>query len=153
MAFGMARKRAKAKSPRRRSKPAFNLSNAAQTAIVANGLSLALFRVPALTFLGLTENFGSNMGEGNNSNELTASEIYARIFTKGSTGGMGAGWIAGGGIPYVLKRNLKEQMPLLLSATIGVPLAFKFGKQILAKPLINPINRSLKMAGIKGVKV
>jgi len=153
MAYGMARKRSKAKSPRRRSKPAFSISKAAQTFIVANGVSMAMFRVDALTFLGLTENFGSNMGAGNNSNELTASEIFARVFTKGSTGGMGAGWIEKGGIPYVLKRNLKEQVPLLLTATIGVPLAFKFGKQILAKPLINPLNRTLKMAGIKGVKV
>jgi hypothetical protein len=32
-------------------------------------------------------------------------------------------------------------------------LAFKFGKAILAKPLLNPINKTLKIAGIKGVRV
>ena len=153
MPYGMARKRSKGKSPRRRSKPAFNLTNAAQTFVVANGVSMALFRTDALTFLGLTKNFGSNMGAGNNSNELTAQEIIARLFKSGSSGGMGQAWIDKGGLPYVVKRNISEQMPLLITATVGVPLAFKFGKQILAKPLLNPLNRTLKMAGIKGVRI
>jgi hypothetical protein len=152
MAFGMARKRSKAKPRSRSRKPAFSISNAAQTFIVANGVSLAMFKVDALTFLGLAKNFGRDGQVGNNSNELTAMEIFNRVFQNGS-GGMSSTWQAAGGLPNVIKSNLKGQMPLLITATVGVPLAFKFGKQILAKPLLNPLNRTLKIAGIKGVKV
>ena len=152
MAFGMARKRSNAKPRRRSRKQAFNISNAAQTFIVANGVSMAMFKTDVLTFLGLAENFQGGFNAGNNSDELTAMEIFDRLF-KGGSGGMSSNWQADGGLPAVVKSNLKGQMPLLITATVGVPLAFKFGKQILAKPLLNPINRTLRLAGIKGVKV
>ena len=151
----MARRKSKAKARSRSRKPAFNLTNAAQTLIVANGVSMAMFRTDLPTFLGLAQNFQGGYNASNNSNELTAKELFSGLTGMGSDGishgADGKAWA--GGIPSVLKSNLKEQIPLLLTVTVGVPIAFKLGKQLLAKPIINPLNRTLKMAGLKGVKV
>ncbi len=151
----MARRKSKAKARSRSRKSAFNLTNAAQTLIVANGVSMAMFRTDLPTFLGLAQNFQGGYNAGNNSNELTAKELFSGLTGMGSDGinhgKDGKQWA--GGIPQVLKSNLKAQIPLLLTVTVGVPIAFKFGKKLLAKPIINPLNRTLKMAGVKGVKV
>jgi len=99
----------------------------------------------------LAQNFQGGYNAGDNSNELTLKEIWSRM--RGGTGGMSQTWRDAGGIPAVLQYNIKTQLPMILGVTIGVPIAFKFGKQLLSKPIINPINRTLKLAGIKGVKV
>ena len=36
---------------------------------------------------------------------------------------------------------------------IAIPVAFKVGRQVLAKPLINPVNRQIRALGVKGMKV
>ena len=150
----MAKRRGKAKA-RRRTNKSFNLTNAAQTLIIANGVSMGMFRVDLPTFLGLAKNFQGGYNEHNNSNELTAKELFAGITGIGSDGifhgSDGKSWA--GGVPQVLRSNLMSQLPLIVGVTVGVPIAFKLGKKLLAKPIINPINRTLKLVGIKGVKV
>jgi len=149
--YAMARRKNSRKRTTRRKKPVFNLTNAAQTLIIANGVSMGVFRVDLPTFFGFAQNFQGGYNAGNNSNELTLKEIWARM--RGGDGGMSKTWRDAGGIPAVLQSNIKNQLPMILGVTIGVPIAFKFGKQLLSKPIINPINRTLKLAGIKGVKV
>ncbi len=57
------------------------------------------------------------------------------------------------GITGVLKRNVKANTFKQGAIILGAPIAFKFAKQILAKPVIRPANKILKGVGIKEVKL
>ena len=52
-----------------------------------------------------------------------------------------------------VKANLKENAFSMALQVIAIPLAFKFGKKMLAKPVLNPTNKLLRSVGIKEVKV
>jgi hypothetical protein len=154
----MAKRKAK---PKRSKKSAFNLTNAAQTLIIANGVSQGLFNTNLATFTGLSSDFsgGGNMDGSNNSDELTAKEIISGI-TGWTIGGRGTGiYTAGtsswsGSIGQVVAANAKNNMFGLIGTVVFVPIAFKLGKKVLGKPIINPLNRALKAVGVaKDVKV
>ena len=59
----------------------------------------------------------------------------------------------GYGLQKAVETNLKNNGAMMLATVVGVPIAFRFGKKLLNKPLILPANRMLKAAGIKEVKV
>ena len=89
-----------------------------------------------------------------NSWEVTAQEILNLIM--GGDGGVAASHKFGGqgGMGGVIRRNLAQNGTNMLLQLITIPIAFKMGKKLLAKPVIRPANRMLKMAGIeKTVKV
>ena len=52
-----------------------------------------------------------------------------------------------------IKRNLSDNGVQMALQVIGIPLAFKYGKKILSKPVINPTNKLLRSIGIKELKV
>ena len=52
-----------------------------------------------------------------------------------------------------IKANIKENGMMMAFNLIAIPIAFKVGKQVLAKPLINPVNRQIRALGVKQVKV
>ena len=149
----MAKRKAKSRS---RKKTAFNLTNAAMSLIVANGVSQGMFNVGLPTFLGLSSNFDTTGSSSNNSNEITAKEIINGVTGVGDGYGI---YTAGesvwtGQIGQVLVSNLKRNVVPLMVTVVGVPIAFKLGKKVLGKPIINPTNRLLKAVGIgKDVKL
>jgi len=149
----MAKRKAKSRS---RKKTAFNLTNAAMSLIVANGVSQGMFNVGLPTFLGLSSNFDTTGSSSNNSNEITAKEIINGVTGMGDGYGI---YTAGesvwtGQIGQVLVSNLKRNVVPLMVTVVGVPIAFKLGKKVLGKPIINPTNRLLKAVGIgKDVKL
>jgi len=154
----MAKRKAKSK---RTKKSPFNLTNAAQSLIIANGVSQGLFNTNLATFTGLSSDFsgGGNMDSANNSQELTAKEIISGI-TGWTIGGRGTGIYTAGSSPWtgslgqVIASNAKNNMFQLIGTVVGVPIAFKLGKRLLSKPIINPTNRMLKTMGVaKDVKV
>ena len=52
-----------------------------------------------------------------------------------------------------VKANLKANWLSMGIAVVGIPYAFKFGKRMLQKPIINPTTKLLKSVGIKEVKL
>ena len=135
---------------RRSRKKTTNLSTIAQQLLIANMLSEGIFAVDIATFVGLRQDFAGSFNSGNNSNELTAREIVDRLM--GGSGGMSPTWQERGGIPAVMMANAKRNVGTLLFATVVVPVLFKTGSKLLAKPIRNPINKLLRQSSL-GVKV
>ena len=110
-----------------------------------------MFGVNLPTFLGLRSDFQGGYSAGNYSNELTVREIIDGLM--GGNAGMSSSWVAAGGIPAVLKSNLRRNAIPMVGAVVGIPIAFNVGKKLLRKPILTPANRMLKAAGLSGVKV
>jgi len=103
------------------------------------------------TFLGLRQDFGHGWTAGNNSNEITAREIFDAAM--GGSGGASAGWQSKGGLPALMKYNARKNVGMIAMAVIATPIMFKVGTKLLRKPILTPANRLLKSAGLTGVKV
>lgn len=54
-----------------------------------------------------------------------------------------------GGISASIKKNLTDNGMMMAVSLIGIPIAFKYGRKLLAKPIIRPANRMLATAGVK----
>jgi len=122
----------------------------AQQYLIADAVSRGMFNTNLLTFVGLRNDFGGQYSAGNNSNEITARELFD--LAMGGAGGItGTYW--SGGLPQVLKGNLRANAPMMIASIVGIPLAFKIGTKLLRKPILTPANRMLKAAGLSGVKV
>ena len=135
---------------RRRRKKNTNLTQVAQQYLIADAISRGMFGTNLLTFVGLRNDFSGGYSTGNNSNELTLKELIDRA-TGGSGGIQGSYW--SGGVPQVLKSNLKQNAIPMLGAVVGIPIAFNVATKLLRKPVLTPANRMLKAAGLTGVKV
>ena len=154
----MARRRTtRRKTSRRRSpKPMLNVANAAQTLVVANAATTAFFGTRLDNFLldgwarpmqGNTAP-GSYAGGTNNSWELSMAELVKGVIP----GGQGFGITNGLGVFGNIRRNLQTvQGQQALATMVFAPIAFKVGKKILAKPLINPVNKGIKSLGLASV--
>ena len=123
----------------------------AQQYLIADAISRGMFGVNLPTFIGLRQDFGGGYSAGNNSNELTVREIVDGLM--GGNAGMSSSWVKAGGIPHVLKSNLRRNGAMMFVSVVGIPIAFKVGTKLLRKPILTPANRMLKAAGLSGVKV
>lgn len=95
-----------------------------------------------MTFLGLRNDFP---GGQNNSHELTLKELLD--VAMGGSGSIHSGSFPGG-LPEVLKRNLSQNWMSMATAAVGIPIMFKIGTKLLRKPVIQPANKLIKMAGL-----
>tara|TARA_R100000951_G_scaffold395_1_gene1990 strand:+ start:336 stop:782 length:447 start_codon:yes stop_codon:yes gene_type:complete len=147
----MAARKGRKKTQRRRSKPKVNLLNAAQTALVANVLTKGLFNANLQEFITGTVNGQFRPGSDGTS-VLTIPELAG--FTAGgwSASKVGGSYAQGSNALTVMASNAGKNLTPLLVGVVGIPIAFKVAKQLTAKPLINPMNRGLKMVGLTGVK-
>jgi hypothetical protein len=118
------------------------LTNTAQSVLIADAVSRGMFSVPLMTFLGLSQNFP---GGTNNSWELTLPELTNALM--GGSGNISSTGFPGG-VPDVLKRNLKENGFKMAASAILIPVAFRVGTKLLRKPIIAPMNKMIKMAGL-----
>ena len=144
----MARKRSngrftKSTRTRRRSKPKTNLSNVAQSLIIANAIS------QGATGGGLVEFFTSSDGGGSSFN-ITARELLN--YAMGGSGGIYGPSAVRAGIDAtpqaVMIRNIKANWPMMLGTAVLVPVAFNVATKLLRKPVILPANRMLKSVGL-----
>jgi hypothetical protein len=160
--------RRKTTTRRRRSpKPMLNVANAAQTMIVANAATTAFFGTrldnflldgwarPAQAGAGAA---GGYVGGSDNSWELSLAEIVKGIIPGGQGFGFSSPYMANAqsmgmsGFGAALSRNLQSaQGRQALATMVFAPIAFKVGKKILQKPLINPVNKGLKQLGLASV--
>jgi len=73
--------------------------------------------------------------------------------------GAGPGPIGGmygantGGFTGVVKHNLEQNWGQLVMGAVGIPVIANVAKKFLRKPVLNPMNKVLKMAGLNDVKV
>ena len=109
---------------------------------MADAVSRGAFEVPLTTFLGLNNNFP---GGTNSSHEITLKELFDLAI--GGTGNIHPASFPDG-IMGVMKRNLKNNGLQMAASAIVIPIAFKVGTKLLRKPVITPMNRMLKMAGL-----
>lgn len=150
--------RRKTTTRRRRSpKPMLNVANAAQTVIVANAATTAFFGTNLQSFL--LDGWARPAGPGSdNSWELSLAELVKGVIPGGQGFGFGSQYMANAqkmgmsGLGAALSRNLQSaQGRQALATMVFAPIAFKVGKKILQKPLINPLNAGIKQLGLGSV--
>jgi len=101
-----------------------------------------MFELPLTTFLGFNSNFP---GGTNSSNEVTLRELIN--LAAGGNGGVYAQSFPGG-MRQVLESNFKKNAVKMIGASILIPIGFKVGTKLLRKPVIQPMNKLLKMSGL-----
>jgi len=108
-----------------------------------------LFNVGLPTFLGLNDNFDGGYSSRNDSNEITAREIFS--IASGGSGGIYAKSFPTG-LSGVLSSNFKKNGFMMMAQVILIHAGVKVAKKFLSKPIINPANKVLRTVGIKEVK-
>lgn len=128
-----------------------SLYSTAESLVVANAMTNLFFDTNLGTFVtGKNVAGGFGVNGKNNSWEVTGRELFDLVL--GGSGGISSNSFPDG-ISGVLKRNIKENLATQGTVIVAAPLIFRSAKNLLRKPVINPANKLLKMAGIKGVKV
>ena len=157
----MARRRTTRKTTRRRSvKPMLNVTNAAQSLIVANAATTAFFGTNLSNFLldgwARPATVGAGAAQGyvggtDNSWELSAAEIVKGLIPNGEGFGFSSQYMAnGGGFGTAVMRNLRAN-PQAIMTMVLTPVAFKVGKKVLQKPLIAPLNKGIKALSLNSL--
>ncbi len=156
-----ARRRTKKPTRRRSRKPLVNVLNTAQTLVVANAATRAFFGTNLAVFAldGWARPMTGNVdamtgatgmaqyaGGSNNSWELSAAELVKGIIPGGESFGQGGNWTVGKAIAYNLRTN-----PQAIATMVLAPVGFKVAKKVLAKPLINPLNKGIKMLQMESI--
>jgi len=141
----MAARRTRKKTTRRRRKQGVNILNVAQSAVVANAATKAMFGtdlVPFLTEGWLTPKSAAT----NNSWELSAAELFN--LAMGGMGGQSQAW-HDMGLLKAIRYNIRAN-PGAVATMIFAPAAFNVAKKITARPR-RDANKLLKMAGLNTV--
>jgi len=117
--------------------------------LVASAATQGLFGTNLAQFIT-----GKNIGPWSNTSDnrnhswnLTGPELINALM--GGSGGMSSSY----SVMEAMKRNIKMNGLNSVIQMVAIPLAFKVGRKVLAKPLINPINRAARSVGIKEVKL
>lgn len=151
----MAARRTRRKTTRRRSpKPMLNVADAAQTVIVANAATTAFFGTSLDGFL-LDGWARPKTNQTDNSWELSMAELVQGVIPGGQSFGFSSQYMGNAqkmgmsGLGTAIARNLQSSAGRQALVTmVFAPIAFKVGKKVLAKPLINPINKQIKSLGL-----
>ena len=147
----MARTRRRTRAPAKRTQTRRSRSKSisalkvAEQIVVANAVTKGLFDTNLRTFLMPNS---SNVKQWDNSWEITAPELFSLVL--GGTGGMDAkNW----DLKKVVERNIKNNGMQSLLTVVGAPIAFRIGRRLLSKSIVNPTNRMLKKVGVREVKL
>ena len=63
-------------------------------------------------------------------------------------GGIGGNFGRGYSLSSVVRQNFSDNMGSIAMAVIGIPIAVKVASKVLRKPILNPMNKALKMTGL-----
>jgi hypothetical protein len=121
------------------------LTNTAQSLLIANAMTHGIFGANLMDFFTGKMN-GVYKAGADGSARLTLPELLGLAGSQGFGGTYSTGWDLQRAVKYNLGNN-GFSMALQL---IAIPIAFNFGKKMMAKPVIRPANKLLKMAGIEG---
>jgi len=112
--------------------------------LIVNALTQGLFDTNLKEFVGFGDRASTD-----NSWEMSATELFGRLF--GGSGGIASNW---GGSDYsatvsgVIRRNLRVNGGMMLAQIIGIPIAFKYGRKLMKKP-IAMTNKLIAPAGVR----
>jgi hypothetical protein len=124
--------------------------NAAQGIVIGNFLSEGAFGLDLWNFITSDEKVlitkGKYKGQmGTSSRRITLKELMNGFKTHGagvSENEFQLAW-----------KNIQGNWLRMAVGMIGTPIVFKVAKKILRKPVITPLNKVVKMAGLNDVKV
>ena len=128
----------------------------AESVMIADAITKGVFNADLRSFL--MSEVGAANTSGTKFTQITLRELLSGV----KTGDYGTQYSAtyqgkkstyGVGITEQLKANIKANGLMMAFNLIAIPVAFKVGRQVLAKPLINPVNRQIRALGVKGMKV
>jgi len=139
----------KRRSSRRR-KPKFDLMGAVQTVILGNVLTTNAFSLNAWDFLTNNETAPTKGTRGGSNPALGMQVTLKELLTEPFAGANGDPNFTNVDIVW---QNMKTNAVPLLTQMIGIPIGFKVIRKLSRKPILNPLNRALKMAGMNDVKV
>ena len=157
----MAKGKGRGKGKRRtRRKRAFNVVNAAESLVLANAGSMALFgtSLPAFAQEGWALPSSSGPLGSGHSTKFSAAELIKGIIPGGESFGMSGTHFGEPANSYAavwasMKSNMRANGPMALGTILLVPIGFRVGKRLLSKPR-NATNRFLDYAGVgKEVRV
>ena len=137
----MARRKSK-KTRTRRSAKSINLLGIAESAVIANAVTMGLFNTNIKEFITGTPNYGSD-----GSTVLSLPELLG-IDRKGSGVAFGGNYGKGYSLTRVLQQNLKDNGVKMLGQLIVIPVGFRVVNKLTSKPRAT-INKGLKMTGLQ----
>ena len=146
-ALSMARRKS-SKSRRRKSAKQINLLGVAESGLILNAMTTNLFNANLGDFFLGTRD-GKYVAGADGSTRLTLPEIFGA-----GAGGLGGTYSTNSkvqGVGEVIMWNFKKNAPKLIGSLILIPVAFRVGNKLTAKPR-STVNKGLKMTGL-GVKV
>ena len=128
----------------------------AESVMIADAITKGVFNADLRSFL--MSEVGAANTSGTKFTQITLRELLSGVKTgdygtQYSATYQGKKSIYGVGITEQLKANIKANGLMMAFNLIAIPVAFKVGRQVLAKPLINPVNRQIRALGVKGMKV
>ena len=136
----MARKRAKAKTPRRRKSKAINLLNLGESLLVGNLITEGLFKMNMYDFFMAGTAFSNEVWTGQGESKISFRELIS----------LPASATSGSGITSsrfdVIKDNLKTSIVPMVGGLVGIRIGSKVLRKQL-RPMIKQSNDVIKMAG------
>lgn len=121
------------------------MTNTLESALIANALTSGLFGANLMDFVtGKTDGVFKAGADG--SLRLTLPELLGFA----GRGGIGGTYGSGYNLQRALMENFKRNGPMMVAQMVALPIAFKMGKKLLAKPVIRPANRMLKAVNLSG---
>jgi hypothetical protein len=131
------------RTQRRRSKPKTNLSDLAVSGLVANAITEGAFNSNLVDFF--TGNRDGEFAAGaDGSYRLTLPELIGL----GKYGGFGGNYAGDLNFTSVMKKNLKANGVSIATQVVLIPLVAKALTKVLRKPVLNPMNKVIKMTGL-----
>ena len=128
----------------------------AESALLADAITKGVFNADLRNFLMSTTGAASTSG-------TKFTQITLRELLSGISGGSydtqytmtqgGKKSVYGNTISEQIMDNLKKNGLMLAFNLVAIPVAFRVGKRVLAKPLINPLNRQIRNMGVRELKV
>ena len=112
--------------------------------LIVNALTQGLFDTNLKEFAGFGERTSTD-----NSWEMSATELFGALF--GGNAGIASNWGSGTFSPTVsgvIRRNLRHNGGMMLAQIIGIPIAFKYGRKLMKKP-IAMTNKLIAPAGVR----
>jgi hypothetical protein len=123
--------------------------NAAQTAVIANVITENAFGLDLWNFL--TSDEKQMITSGKYKGQMGTSA--ARITLKELMTGWNKHYGRSENEFQLAWKNIQNNWIGLAIGMIGTPIAFKVAKKVLRKPILTPLNKAVKMAGLNDVKV
>ena len=144
-----ARKRTRKAAPRRRASKSVNITNTAQSLILANAMTEGLFGTNLAQFVTGYTDSGFRPGS-DGASTITAPELLGFSRNGWSLSRVGGNYGTGSNFTKAVKYNLQNHGGKMVGTLIVVPIAFKVGSKLLARPR-RDANKLLKMAGLSSM--